>query len=185
MNDFRSRLQGASLGVMFAWFAGFYFVGTYSIALLDGSSRLNLTDALIRVFAAAIFGGLMTGFVAWQRRRSGGVGTLLEINRALKAGSVPEDAEPSIWLPALQLRRRQNERARWLNPVVFGLFTLLGVWLITQKPTDIIPWVICAFFIAMGIFSVLQVPRTVTKIDTLLAQLQTHQPTSRTVESDR
>jgi len=172
VRNFRSRLQAAPLGVMFAWFAGSYFVLTYAIALLDSSARLTLFDALIRLVGASFFGGVMTALVAWQRRRSGGAGTLVQINKAIKTGIVPEDAEPAIWVPALETRRRQNERARWLNPAIFGLFTILGIWLITQEPTDVVLWALIAFFIAIAIFSVIQVPKTVKKIDVILAQLR-------------
>ncbi|BDZ49591.1 hypothetical protein GCM10025867_18320 [Frondihabitans sucicola] len=171
MKAFRAYLQGAPLGVLFAWFTGFYFLGTYGFALLDGTSKLNLVSALIRVVGAGIFGGIMTALVARQRRRDGGRRTSVQITTALKTGAVPEDAEPSIWLPALEARRKQNERAHWVNPIVFGLFTLLGIWLITQDPTGFIPWIVTAFFIAVAILSLVQARRAVTKIEALIVQM--------------
>jgi hypothetical protein len=172
MKQFRAHLQGAPLGVLFTWFTGFYFLVTYGIALLDGSSKLNFVSALIRLGGALVVGGFMTAIIARQRRRDGGRNISIEINKAVKTDAVPEDANPSIWVPALQRRRTQNERAHWINPIGFGLFTLLGIWLITQDPTAVIPWVITVFFIGIGVFSVIQARNLVAKIDALLQQLE-------------
>lgn len=172
MNDFRTRLQSSSLGVLFVVFTAFYFIGTYGFALLDHDSRLTLRDALIRLATAAVFGGVMTAVSARQRRRSGGIENITKINRSLKTGIVPEDAEPAIWIPVLQRRLRQNRQARWMNPLVFGLFTLLGVYLLTQEPGQVIPWIITVFFVAAGVLTVVLVPRTIRRINALLAQLE-------------
>lgn len=172
MNDFRARLQSSSLGVLFVVFTVLYFIGTYGFALLDHDSRLTLREALIRLATAAVFGGVMTAVSARQRRRSGGIENITKIHRSLTTGIVPEDAEPAIWIPVLQRRRRQNRQARWLNPLGFGLFTLLGVYLLTQEPGDPVVWILPAFFLAAGILTVVLVPRTIRRIDALLAQLE-------------
>lgn len=172
MNDFRPRLQSSSLGVLFAFLTVLYFIGTYGFSLLAHDARLTVQDALIRLVSAAVFGGLMTAVSARQRRRSGGAENVTRINRALKTGVVPEDAEPSIWVSTLERRRRQNRQARWLNPLVFGLFTLLGVYLFAQEPGDPVAWIFLALFLAMTIVSVVLVPRTLRRIEALLAQLE-------------
>jgi hypothetical protein len=171
VKNFQERLQAASLWILFAWFAGAYFLATYGIGLLDKSARLDPSDALIRVGGSVLFGGVMTALTAWQRRRNGGLHTLVRMNKAIKSGTVPEDAEPSLWVPALQRRRRQNEQVRWFSPIVFGLFTILGIWLITQEPDNVIAWIITVLFVAIAIYSVVQSRMMVAKIDVVLAYL--------------
>lgn len=171
MKEFRAHIQTAPLGVLFAWFTGVYFIGTYGFALLDGTGRLTLVTALIRFVTAALFGGAMTAVVARQRRRDGGVETTAQITTALKTGSVPKGADASLWVPALEGRRRQNERAQWMNPIVFGVFTALSVWLAVQDPTAVVPWIFVAFFVAIAVFSIVAAKRLVRKIDALLAQV--------------
>ncbi len=172
MKNLRSHLQSASLGVLFGYFALTWFVLTYAFAVLLGSARVSLTETIGRAVGALVFGGVMTLVAARQRRRSGGVENLVAINAAVRTGTVPEDAEPSIWVPALDERRRQNVRSTWLSPVIFGVFTVLGVVLALSEPQDAVLWGLTAFMAFAAVFCAFAAARQVRKIDALLAQLR-------------
>lgn len=163
--------MGASLGVVFAWFAGTWFVLTFGSALLFGTERLVVAVVIARVIGALVFAGAMTAIVAYRRRKLGGTGMTVAITRAIREGRAPSGADPDEWVPPLRDQRRATARSRWLSPVVFGLFAVLGIVLVAVDRYDVLGWIAVVAFVAIGIIVALQATRTLRRIDAVLVQL--------------
>ena len=79
-----------------------------------------------------------------QRRRLGGADRLREYDRALRAGRLPDDADPAVWEPLLERELRVQQRAMRLS---YGVVVLLAaMWVLIAVLYDIDPawWLVAA-----------------------------------------
>ncbi|MFS4505876.1 hypothetical protein ACMA46_06520 [Clavibacter sp. Sh2141] len=170
MNGWR-RLETAPLGVMFLLSTAIFFVMR---TVFDAFAREDLLDPLltgIRLVTAMLFGALMAFVLGRQRRRSGGTSTNAEIQRAMTTGRLPADADPAVWMPALEWRRAQLRRSVWAL-IPLAAFVLLGIVIVLTDPATPTGWLVLVVFLAVGAFSIAQTRRAVPRVDDLLRQLR-------------
>jgi hypothetical protein len=130
-----------------------------------------------RLLVGALVGGLSFGFVMmasvrWMQKRNGGPTTAAAIEKAVRTRAVPMEADPVAWLPLVERKRRSESRLTWLGPVEFGLFTVLGVYLVMTDPGVWIWWICLLLFAVAAIALPLWSLRRRPKIDWLIRELQ-------------
>lgn len=172
MKGLQNRFERASIGVVFGITSLLYFAIRLAIDAIMGRDVLDPLQLVLSVVGAAIFGGVMAFVIARQRRRSGGASISADVSDALKARRLPADADPAVWIPALEWRRAQFARSRWLLPIVFGLFALMGVLAFVLDPGSPLGWLVVAAFLIIGTVSIVQARRALPRIDELLGQLR-------------
>jgi Flp pilus assembly protein TadB len=127
-------------------------------------------DSWLEHFIGGVaYGALMTGMVAWRRRKDGGASQQQAFVTAVKSGELPADADPEVWAPLLDRKQRSIRRARPWAIGVFTAFTALAVVLAVGK--NPVWWLFAALFAAMGVWLVVVGRRNARRIDGLRAQL--------------
>jgi hypothetical protein len=151
-----------------------FFVVAAVVGGLAGAGLAALTDGRVDVAAlvvrAALFAVVLTWLAARQRRRTGTPGMGATVGAATRRGTLPVDADPAVWRPALEEQRRTALRARWLGPVFFGSLVAAAVVLavLLRSPA----WAfIAAGGAVLGAIGPLGAARTRRRVDGLLAQL--------------
>lgn len=145
---------------------------TFVVNVSTGIEPFGWPALVGAVIGALVFGALMGVYINFQRKRAGGTTMAQSVTGAVKAGKLPDTATAQEWGPLLERRRRQAKLNRWLSPVVFGLFSLLSVYLIFTDRTRVVLWVAALlFFLALAIASPIQSQRQLPKIDSLEQQL--------------
>jgi Zn-dependent membrane protease YugP len=92
------------------------------------------------------------------------------VQRGLKRGEVPEDADLATWSATVDEHRRQLRRSLWFGPVVFGAMVVLAIWLaLTSTPWC---WFGVAFFVGFLLFSVITTPRALAKAEVVREELR-------------
>jgi hypothetical protein len=177
--NLRDRLNGAPL-VVVALVEAILFGGfSLLVNIATGLARLNSAAVIGAAASGLIFGIFMSVFIRFQRSRSGGAVMARSVTNAIKSGKLPETATAEEWGPLLDRRRRQARLYRWVGPVEFGLFALLGVYLLFSDPTRALLW---GFEILLFVAAVAAYPiwanRQVSKIDALRNQLSQQTPAS-------
>jgi|GEM_PF-3241153 len=119
------------------WAATGIFVGTCAVfgLGLGGLSYGMFHRGAHPLLAATIggaAGGLVFGFgmtfvtiASW--RAGGGRATAVAINRAVRAGALPADADPAVWLPVLVRRLEEARRWKLSNPLIFATVAVVGI----------------------------------------------------------
>jgi hypothetical protein len=87
----------------------------------------------------------------------------------MKTATIPAETETAQWSQPLTWLQKQAQLALWLNPVVFGLFAALGVYVALGGRPWI--WVCVPLFVAMGVYSSLASARDLRRIRILRADL--------------
>ncbi|CAN5330387.1 hypothetical protein BH09ACT1_BH09ACT1_20280 [soil metagenome] len=159
------------LGVYFVVATIIYGGGEYLQAGLSDSHDFSTRSLLVSLISGLVFGGLMTLIVSRIRRRNGGRNNVIAINRSLKTGEVPAGVDTAQWISVLAYQRRQATWTRWASPVVFGLFTLLGVYLVVTDD-KLLDWFFVVVFVAIGVYSTVFTARLIPRIDALEAKLR-------------
>ncbi|MDQ1172958.1 putative membrane protein [Microbacterium testaceum] len=145
--------------------APIYFVLISGVYLAGGQVGAPDRPLVVGLVGTVIFGvGMTVAFIFLTRRArrdAGGAGELERIRRALKTGRLPDHIDVVAWRSIIERRHQQLQRALWLNPVAFGLMTLVALSLtITRSPY----WSLAAaFFIVMLVVSVVTTPRSLRK----------------------
>jgi len=165
MKGFRQRLAKASLPVLFAYFTVTFGLGTWLLAPLTGTT----TSWRGHLIGGVLFGVLMTGVTAWQRRRNGGVDARLDTTKSLRAGQLPPDADPQVWRERLDRQERTHRRVRVIAPIEFGAFAVVAVGLALGH--GVIWWAFAALFVLIGVGCVVASNRTLRRIDLLRGEL--------------
>ncbi|XNN87313.1 hypothetical protein ACL00T_13230 [Curtobacterium flaccumfaciens] len=148
------------LPVLFLFAGGLWFL----IGMFVSPRDMSL---LGRAIGAVFYAGAMTAFfgvwISRARRRAGGTTQLTDVQRGLKRGEVPEDADPATWTATVDEHHRQLRRSLWFGPVVFGVMIVLALWLaLTSTPWW---WFGVAFFVGFLLFSVITTPRALAKAE--------------------
>ena len=155
------------LPVLFLFAGGLWF----GIGLLVSPRDMSL---LGRAIATVFYAGAMTAFfgvwISQARRRAGGATELTDVQRGLKRGEVPEDADLARWSATVDEHHRQLRRSLWFGPVVFGVMVVLAIWLaLTSAPWW---WFGVAFFVGFLLFSVITTPRALAKAEVVRDELR-------------
>ncbi|MDT0232119.1 hypothetical protein [Curtobacterium sp. BRB10] len=155
------------LPVLFLFGGGLWFL----IGMFVSPRDMSL---LGRAIGAVFYAGAMTAFfgvwISRARRRAGGTTQLTDVQRGLKRGEVPEDADPATWSATVDEHHRQLRRNLWFGPVVFGVMIVLALWLaLTSTPWW---WFGVAFFVGFLLFSVITTPRALAKAEVVREELR-------------
>ncbi|MBO9039767.1 hypothetical protein [Curtobacterium flaccumfaciens] len=155
------------LPVLFLFAGGLWFL----IGMFVSPRDMSL---LGRAIGAVFYAGAMTAFfdvwISRARRRAGGTTQLTDVQRGLKRGEVPEDADPATWTATVDEHHRQLRRNLWFGPVVFGVMIVLALWLaLTSTPWW---WFGVAFFVGFLLFSVITTPRALAKAEVVREELR-------------
>ncbi len=171
---FQLRLQRASLKVIFTYYAvAFGFLQAVGFGFF---SAVNTRRSLIvGGVEGLLFACLMTSFAAAGRRRdiarTGSVQATALLDEAIRKGYMPTEPAERAALAGLIVRRQlQLNRTRWMNPLVFGLATLLAVVLTTEGPL----WpdgLLIPTFIGFGVWVGWLVSRSQRRLDQAQQQL--------------
>ncbi len=162
----RSLPMPVLLPVLFLFAGGLWFL----IGMFVSPRDMSL---LGRAIGAVFYAGAMTAFfgvwISRARRRAGGTTQLTDVQRGLKRGEVPEDADPATWTATVDEHHRQLRRSLWFGPVVFGVMIVLALWLaLTSTPWW---WFGVAFFVGFLLFSVITTPRALAKAEVVREEL--------------
>ena len=116
---------------------------------------------------------LWSAFRAWAKERAlpPGSPTAMNLRKAISTGQLPEEASAEQWEPELIRILIQERHMAWFGPLMCGLFTALGVFLILDSPER--PWlgVICSpLFLGLTVWYPFWVRRRRVRIQELLAQ---------------
>lgn len=126
----------------------------------------------------AVFAGVVVaaaGFltVRWQSRRDSkkppGSLTATNFERALASGNLPGDAEADDWVPKLHRAIRTERIMAWAGPLLFGGFTVMGIFLAVTNPDY--PWfwiLVTGIFAATAIWYPIWVRRRRVKLEALI-----------------
>jgi hypothetical protein len=172
MKRLSDRFQRAPLGIVFLVLAGLVVVVRLLVEALLLDDGLSLGRTVATLIGSLLFAGVMTLVVARQRRRSGGTDTMADVTTAVKERRLPIHADPAVWIPALEWRRRQFQRSLWLTPVLAVVAVASGVAAVVLIPDSIAGWIVVVVFVGLTVASVVQVRRTLPRIDDLLRQLR-------------
>jgi peptidoglycan/LPS O-acetylase OafA/YrhL len=172
MKRLSDRFQRAPLGTVFLVLAVLVFVVRILVEALLLDDGLSLGRAVATLVTSLLFAAVMTFVVARQRRRSGGTDTMADVTTAVKERQLPPHADPGVWIPALEWRRRQFQRSLWLTPVLAVIAVAMGVAAVVLIPDSIAGWIVVVAFVGLTVASVVQVRRTLPRIDDLLRQLR-------------
>lgn len=170
MNRWSNWRDGLPLGVFFPVIFVIW-TGVRLAVAAGGGDRITTALVAFEVIGGLIFAGILTALLAWRRRRSGGKSEYTAMNTAVRTGQLPEDAEPSLWAPELERRRRSFSRARVANPIVFGFVALLGVVLLISGTTVILSAILIVFFVGFAIYNTIVCVRSLARVESLQRQL--------------
>jgi hypothetical protein len=130
----------------------------------------------VAVLGGMFFGLFMTGWIAVQRRRDRAsskvdIDGVADLDRAIRKGTVPVDPELRPAMAGLvERRRRQFAWARIFCPIVFGLFVLLGVFLVVvEGPWPYLLYVV--LFAGLGVLGVVTAIMQLRRLDRMTALL--------------
>jgi Flp pilus assembly protein TadB len=163
---FNRWLLTAPLYVSFAMYAATFGLITYGLDVGLSGHRDSWLEHLI---GGVAYGVLMTGFVAWRRRKDGGASQQQAFLTSLKSGALPADADPDVWGQLLDRKRRGIRRAQPWGVLMFIACAGLAIWLAVVQ--NAVWWLFAALFVAMGGWLIAVGRRNARRIDDLRAQL--------------
>jgi hypothetical protein len=142
--------------------------------LLRGKEVAAEDVAIYGVFGV-VTGILMLVVARWvlkrERKLPPGSPTATNIKRAIATGELPEHASAKAWVPELNKIIRQERHMMWAGPLIFGLFTVMGIFLVFGDPEH--PWfgvLGTALFLGIAIWYPFWIPRRRPKIQALIDQ---------------
>jgi hypothetical protein len=176
MRKARDWLAGRSWWTVAAILAVVFAAGVYGFDAAIRPNHVGWVRLVAALGGGVLYGACMALFFRSQQRKYGGQSTSRAIEKAIKAGELPESVQPEIWLPLLERKRRSDRFMAWAGPVEFALFTALDVYLIATQPGVWFWGVSAAGFAGLGIWIPFWTVRRKPKIDALIAQLKTQEP---------
>ena len=152
-----------------------YFMLAWAVLTFALAHRLSLVRAVAALIGGIFFATFMTAYTARQRSRdaaaTGAAGTSdnsVDFDDAIKRGQIPADSgQWAAFAGLVERRQRQVQLMRWFGPVVFGLFTLLGVALTVAGPV----WP-NAVYIAVFLFFLIYTTRANQRLATRLTRVR-------------
>jgi MFS family permease len=173
-SSFQSLLRRAPLWVIFLVVAVLWTALMLGIRWLRGQEISPETVVINAVFGLA-FAGFLILLGRWMnargRRKPPGAPTGTNISQGMTTGRPPEHASADEWVPELRKIIRQERRWAWVGSLAFGLFAILGVFLVIDKPQH--PWLgllAIAGGLGAGVLYPVWVPLRRARIEALIAQ---------------
>lgn len=149
-------------------FGGLWWILIVAIGL----QPIGWVSVIGAAVAGAVFGVSMTLYIVRQRKRTGGPHNLAALNRALKTGKLPPDADRRTWESLVDHRAKQQVFWGRVGPFEFGLFAVLGLYLaLTDARGAWFWWLEAVGMAAFAVFSPISSRRQVTKLKELRRQL--------------
>ncbi|WP_267424046.1 MULTISPECIES: hypothetical protein [unclassified Curtobacterium] len=178
MDRIRRLPLPALLPIMFVVVGGLYFL----IGLAGDSSHEHVLARLIGALFYATGMTVVFGIlIAVRRRKAGGADAVTAMQRTIRTGAVPADADTATWIPELERYRVRYRRNRWVVPVVFVLFAVTCVTLaISAGP---VWWLFLVLFAGLCVYSVWETRRALRNLDASLEELRRRPMTSAPVGS--
>ncbi|MET1156393.1 hypothetical protein [Arthrobacter sp.] len=141
-------------------------------------------DVPIYGVSGVITGILMLVVTRWvlrrERKQPPGSPTATNIKRAIATGRLPEHATAERWVLELNKIIRQERHMMWIGPLVFGLFTAMGIFLVFGDPEH--PWfgvLLTPLFLGIAIWYPVWIPRRRRTIQALIDQFPQEEPVRR------
>jgi hypothetical protein len=171
MSTWRDRLIAAPLWALFLYFALSFGVLTF---VMPGRSSGSAARSIL---GGLLFGISMTIWMAVMRRRDraaagdGNGSRRVALVRALRTGTPPKDG--SLDQPLRGLVKRRRAQLRWasrMNPIVFGAFTVLAVWLALAE--NAVMWFYAVGFLGFLVWTNRSAKRSKVRLDKLEVELR-------------
>jgi hypothetical protein len=118
IQDWMTRRSGPELFFVTALF----WVVVFGLVELASGARINF---IALGASGALFGLFMTALTLSARKRAGGADLMIAMNDAIRTGELPPLFNITLWIDKLESRRAALQRAVVVNPVFFGLLSLL------------------------------------------------------------
>lgn len=126
-----------------------------------------------------ILGLFLASFALWltfrmrarEKRLPPGSPTGYKMDDAISTGKLPDGASAGEWVPKLQRLLRQERHMMWAGPLLGGLFTALGIFLVLDSPDH--PWfgaLFAAASLGMAVWYPLWIRRRRVRMQGLLDQ---------------
>jgi hypothetical protein len=171
VHAWQRRLATAPLPVHFVMQAVLFGVGIYLLGPVLGQRSHSWIRYTV---AALLFGLATTAGLAWQRRRNGGVETILAVSQAIRHEGLPPDADPREWLELLEREERTHRRAQVTAAIVFPLLAVLCAWLaLAVSPRY---WIHAASLAVVGVIGTASSARNLRRVERLLDRLAAGSP---------
>ena len=173
MDRIRRLPLPALLPIMFVVVGGLYFL----IGLAGDSSHENVLARLIGALFYATGMTVVFGIlIAVRRRKAGGAEAVTAMQRTIRTGAVPADADTATWIPELERYRIRYRRNRWAVPVMFVVFAAVCVSLaLSVSP---VWWLFLVLFAGLCVYSVWETRRALRNLDASLEELRRRPITS-------
>jgi MFS family permease len=152
--------------------AVFWTLGWFGIQAAIRPSGASWGLLVGAVVGGIFYGGFMALIFRRQQAKYGGPSTSKAIEKAVKEDTLPESADPGVWLPLLERKRRNERRMVWVGPIEFALFTALCVYLAVTEPSVWFWWLSTVLFVGLGIWVPVWSIRRGTRIDALIDELK-------------
>lgn len=167
MDRFRRLPLPALLPIVFVLVGGLYFV-------IGFASNPDGGELAARAIASLFYAVLMTIFfgflIAYRRRRAGGTEAAAAIQRAVRNGELPDDADHVVWTRELESTRKRYRNNRVIVPIMVVVFAAFSVWAaLTVSPFW---WAVLVLFMGMCAYSAWETRRALRNIDHLLTTLR-------------
>jgi hypothetical protein len=172
MDRIRRLPLPALLPILFVVVGGLYFL----IGLLT-SPEEPMPGRLVGTLVYAIIFSVGFGIlIAVRRRKAGGADAVTAMQRTIRTGEVPADADTTSWIPELERYRVRYRRNRWAVPIMFVVFAALCVTLaLSASP---VWWLFLVLFAALCAYSVWETRRALRNLDASLDELRRRPITS-------
>jgi uncharacterized membrane protein YphA (DoxX/SURF4 family) len=167
------------------WVVGLVIAVAWSVMIL-GLEFLQGEDIEAADLAVTgVLGVAVAAFALWfsgrirakERKLTPGSPTGTNITRAMSTGLLPEGASAEEWVPELSKIIRQERHMVWIGPLMMGLFTAIGIFLISDRPEH--PWfgVFCTItFLGLAVWFPISVRRRRPRIQQLIDQFPEEEP---------
>jgi hypothetical protein len=173
MDRIRRLPLPALLPILFVVVGGLYFL----FGLAGNPSREHVVARLIGALFYATGMTVVFGIlIAVRRRKAGGADAVTAMQRTIRTGAVPADADTTTWIPELERYRVRYRRNRWAVPIMFVVFAALCVTLaLSASP---VWWLFLVLFAALCAYSVWETRRALRNLDASLDELRRRPITS-------
>ncbi|MBF4591084.1 hypothetical protein [Curtobacterium sp. VKM Ac-1395] len=172
MDRIRRLPLPALLPIMFVVVGGLYFL----IGLLTSPEETMPGRLVGTLVYAVIFSAGFSILIAVRRRKAGGAEAVTAMQRTIRTGKVPADADSATWIPELERYRVRYRRNRWVVPVMFVLFAALCVSLALSAGP--VWWLFLVLFAGLCVYSGWETRRALRNLDASLEELRRRPITS-------
>lgn len=170
-------LQRTPNWILFLVAAGLYALYSLGQKLLTGEP-VRPGHVVGAVLAGVVAVAVGFWLIRWQGRRESrkpsGSLTATNLERALASGRPPADAVADQWIPRLYRAIRSDRIMAWAGPLLFGAFTVLGIFLTATNPEYPWFWVLATVaFASIAVWYPIWVRRRRVQLERLINSFST------------